>query len=81
LILSIILLFDIFWIFVVWANWWKENEENGIIWRRLRRLHALSICLTVLGIGLKIIAIFSLFKSKEDLTTGENEPLGVHDFE
>jgi glucuronate isomerase len=67
----VVLLFDGFWIWLIWKNWWLANLENGIIWRKLQRLHSVGIILNFIGIFLKLVTIFSLLRSEGKEMVGE----------
>lgn len=58
---------------MIWKNWWLEDLENGIVWRKLQRLHTLGIILNFIGIGLKIVAIIGLVNSDGKELVGEQE--------
>jgi hypothetical protein len=68
-----VLIFDLFWVWLVWKNWWIEGSNSGLVWRKLQRLHTLGIIFNLIGVFLKLVAVFSLIKSDGKEMVGEQE--------
>ena len=63
IIFSIITLFDLIWIVLVWKDWWEKNLDHGLVWIKLQRLHSLGIVLNAAGVVLKSLIIFCITKA------------------
>ncbi len=60
IVLSIVILFDVIWLLVVWKSWTGRDWASPI-WNRLRFWHILVIVLTIVNIFLKVLSMVFVF--------------------
>lgn len=64
---------DIVWLIAVWSDWWNKILDHGLVWIKLQRLHSLGIVLNIVGIGLKSVIIFCVYKADRQNLAEEKE--------